>query len=151
LANCWNCDGAGGLELVREDLRISKRHTLTDEQWHGIKDLVPGTDGDPGRSGRNNRLCIEAVVYVLKTGVPWRHLQERFGNWNSVWRRCDRWCENGIWKQIVKELSQPDLEEQQIDSISIKVHLPTIGGRRASNKKKTMQIVAEFLAVLAED
>jgi putative transposase len=129
---------------------MSKRHTLTDEQWDRIKDLVPGKDGDPGRSGASNRLFIDAVLYVLKTGVPWRDLPERFGNWNSVWRRFDRWCEKDIWKRIVKELSELDLEELQIDSTSIKVHLAAIGGRRKADEKKTMQIVAEVLAVLAE-
>ena len=129
---------------------MSKRHTLTDEQWDRIKDLVPGKDGDPGRSGASNRLFIDAVLYVLKTGVPWRDLPERFGNWNSVWRRFDRWSENGIWKRIVKELSELDLEELQIDSTSIKVHLAAIGGRRNADEQKTMQIVAEVLAVLAE-
>ena len=129
---------------------MSKRHALTDEQWDRIKDLVPGKDGDPGRSGSNNRLFIDAVLYVLKTGVPWRDLPERFGNWNSVWRRFDRWGENGIWKKIVKELSELDLEELQIDSTSIKVHLAAIGGRRKIDEKKRMQIVAEVLAVLAE-
>lgn len=129
---------------------MSKRHALTDEQWDRIKDLVPGKDGDPGRSGSNNRLFIDAVLYVLKTGVPWRDLPERFGNWNSVWRRFDRWGENGIWKKIVKELSELDLEELQLDSTSIKVHLAAIGGRRKIDEKKRMQIVAEVLAALAE-
>ena len=129
---------------------MSKRHALTDEQWARIKDLVPGKDGDPGRSGSNNRLFIDAVLFVLKTGVPWRDLPERFGNWNSVWRRFDRWSENGIWEKIVKALSELDLEELQIDSTSIKVHLAAIGGRRKADEKKRMQIVAEVLAVLAE-
>ena len=129
---------------------MSKRHALTDEQWDRIKGLVPGKDGDPGRSGSNNRLFIDAVLFVLKTGVPWRDLPERFGNWNSVWRRFDRWGKNGIWEKIVKELSELDLEELQIDSTSIKVHLAAIGGRRKADEKKRMQIVAEVLAALEE-
>ncbi|MEY3456916.1 MAG: hypothetical protein RL215_73 [Planctomycetota bacterium] len=127
---------------------MSKRHSLTDEQWDRIKNLVPGKDGDPGRSGRNNRLFIDAILYVVKTGVPWRDLPERFGKWSSVWRRFDRWCENGIWERIVKELSELDLEELPIDSTSIKVHLAAIGGRREADEKKTMQIVAAVLADL---
>lgn len=114
---------------------MSRPHALTDEQWDRIKDLVPGKNGDPGRSGSNKRLCIDAVLYVLKTGVPWRDLPERFGNRNSVWRRFDRWGENGIWKKIVKELSELNLAELQIDSTSIKVHLAAIGGRRKIDEK----------------
>lgn len=129
---------------------MAHRHALTDEQWDRIRGLVPGKDGDPGRSGKDNRLFVDAVLYVLKSGVPWRDLPERFGNWNSVWRRFDRWCENGIWEKIVKELSDLDLEELQLDSTSIKVHLAAIGGRREEEEKKKMPIVAEVWAVLAE-
>ena len=74
------------------------RHALTDEQWDRIKDLLPGKQGDSGRSGKDNRLFVDAVLFVAKTGIPWRDLPERFGKWNSVWRRFDRWCENGVWE-----------------------------------------------------
>ena len=130
---------------------MPQRHALMDDQWDRIKDLVPGKAGDRGRSGKNNRLFIDAVLYVLKTGVPWRDLPERFGNWNSVWRRFDRWCENNTWEMIVKELSELDLEELQLDSTSIKVHLAAIGGRREIDEKNQMPIVAEVWAALAED
>jgi len=75
-------------------------------------------------------------LYIAKTGTPWRDLPERFGNWNSLWRRFDRWCEKGIWEKIVKELGDPDLEELQLDSTSIKVHLAAVGGRREENEKR---------------
>ena len=128
---------------------MQRRHAITDEQWDRIRNLVPGKDGDPGRTGKNNRLFVDAVLYVLKTGAPWRDLPVRFGNWNSVWRRFDRWCENGIWEKIVNELSDLDLEEVQLDSTSIKVHLAAIGGRREADEKKKMLIVDEVWAVLA--
>lgn len=130
---------------------MSQRHALTDKQWDGIKDLVPGKPGDRGRSGKNNRLFIDAVLYVLKTGVPWRDLPDRFGNWNSVWRRFDRWCANGIWETIVKELCEYDLEEVQLDSTSIKLHLAAVGGHRELDEKRQMPIVAGVWAALAGD
>ncbi|RME13139.1 MAG: IS5 family transposase [Bacteroidetes bacterium] len=136
--------------MIKEDLRMSQRHALTDEQWNRIKDLVPGKPGDRGRSGENNRLFVDAVLYVLKTGVPWRDLPERFGNWNSVWRRFDRWCENGAWERIVKELCEYDFEEVQLDSTSIKVHLAAVGGRREGDEKKVMPIAAEVWGALGE-
>ena len=129
---------------------MSQRHALTDEQWDRIKGLVPGKVGDRGRTGKDNRLFVDAVLYVLKTGVPWRDLPERFGNWNSVWRRFDRWCENGIWETVVKELCGYDFEEVQLDSTSIKVHLAAVGGRRAEGEKNAMPIVAEVWDALAE-
>jgi transposase len=50
---------------------MARRHELSDEQWNAIKGLVPGKKGDPGRTGCNNRLFINAVLFVLKTGIPW--------------------------------------------------------------------------------
>lgn len=126
------------------------RHALTNEQWIRIKDLLPGKPGDPGRSGEDNRLFVDAVLYVAKTGAPWRDLPERFGNWNSIWRRFDRWCENGIWEAIVQELGPLDLEELQLDSTSIKVHLAAVGGRRAADEKKKRPTAVAVLAALAE-
>jgi putative transposase len=69
---------------------MRRRHELTAEQWAAIEPRIPGCFGDPGRSGTDNRLFLDAVLYVAKTGVPWRDLPERFGKWNTVWRRFDR-------------------------------------------------------------
>jgi transposase len=52
--------------------------------------LLPGKPGDPGRSGADNRLFLEAVLWIVRTGSPWRDLHESFGNWNSVFRRFRR-------------------------------------------------------------
>ncbi len=49
---------------------MARRHELSDVQWNAIKDLIPGKKSDPGRTGRNNRLFINAVLFVLKTGIP---------------------------------------------------------------------------------
>jgi transposase len=133
-----------------EDLTVLPRHALTDKQWEQIHRLLPGKRGDPGRSGEDNRLFVDAVLYIAKTGAPWRDLPERFGNWNSIWRRFDRWCKKGVWKSIAKELDDPDLEELQLDSTSIKVHLAAVGGRRGATQKKKMQTAVEVLAALAE-
>ena len=128
---------------------MPQRHSLTDEQWDRIKPLLPGKKGDPGRAARNNRLFVDAVLYVAKTGIPWRDLPERFGNWNSVWRRFDRWCDKGVWEAIARSLGEHDLAELQLDSTSIKVHLAAVGGRRQADEKKKRQTIAEVWAVLA--
>ncbi len=129
---------------------MSQRHSLTDEQWNRIKDFLPGKPGDFGRTGKDNRLFVDADLFVAKTGIPWRDLPQRFGNWNSIWRRFDRWCEKGIWESLACELGELDLEELQLDSTSIQVHLAAVGGRRQADEKKKMLTVAAVLAVLAE-
>ena len=115
---------------------MPKRHALTDVQWNRIKHLLPGKPGDPGRTAADHRLFVDAVLFVAKTGIPWRDLPERFGNWNSVWRRFDRWCERGMWQRLAAALGEPDLVELQLDSTSVKVPLAAVGGRREADERK---------------
>lgn len=115
---------------------MPSRHALTDDQWNRIKDLLPGKEGDPGRTAADNRLFVDAVLFVARTGIPWRDLPERFGKWNSVWKRFDRWCQRGVWEALAEQLGEPDLAELQLDSTSIKVHIAAVGGRRRADEKK---------------
>jgi transposase len=67
-----------------------RRHELTEEQWNAIKDLLPGKEGDPGVTAKDNRLFMNAIFFVAKTGIPWRDLPERFGHWHNVFQRFNR-------------------------------------------------------------
>jgi len=62
-----------------------KRTVLRDDQWERIKDLLPGKAGDCGVTASNNRLFVEAVLWIARTGSPWRDLPERFGHWHRVY------------------------------------------------------------------
>lgn len=121
---------------------MRRRHALTDEQWERIRDQVPGKAGDPGRTAEDNRLFIDAVLYVLKTGVPWEDLPERFGKPNSVWKRYDRWCEAGVWERVaaalgaIGVLDPAESDEVQLDSTSVKAHPTAATGRRMPAEKK---------------
>ncbi len=123
---------------------MRRRHELTDEQWERIRGHLPGQAGDPGATAADNRLFVNAVLYVLKTAIPWSDLPERFGKPNSVWKRYDRWCASGVWQRVAKALSHADLaegdapEELQLDSTSVKAHpIASTGRRLAGEKKKT--------------
>jgi transposase len=83
------------------------RHAIRDEDWDRIKDLLPGRAGQPGVTAKDNRLFVNAVLWIAKTGAPWRDLPERFGHWNSVWKRFDRWARKGLWRKIFKQLQDP--------------------------------------------
>ena len=116
---------------------MRRRHELTDAQWEKIQDLLPGKPGDPGRTATDNRLFVDAVIYVLKTGIPWDDLPARFGKPNTVWKRFDRWCGSGVWERIARALGEPDLEEVQLDSTSVKAHpVASTGPRRPAEKKR---------------
>src|SRR4051812_50122667 len=69
------------------------RDGIRDDQWDRIKDLLPGRIGHVGATARNNRLFIDAVLYRLRTGIPWRDLPERFGDFKNIHRRFSRWAE----------------------------------------------------------
>jgi transposase len=106
------------------------RTVLSDARWDRIAPVLPGKDGDPGRSGTDNRLFVEAVLWVARTGAPWRDLPSAFGNWNSVFRRFRRWAEKGVFDLIFKALSgDPDFEYVMIDGTIIRVHQHGTGAK----------------------
>jgi transposase len=106
------------------------RLVLKDEQWERIAPLLPGKAGDPGRSGSDNRLFVEAVLWMVRTGAPWRDLPEMFGNWNSVFRRFRRWVQTSVFEHVFQALSgDPDFEYALIDGTIIRVHQHGTGAK----------------------
>jgi transposase len=106
---------------------MMRRHEITDEHWGRIKDLLPGQPGDPGVTAKDNRLFVNAVLWIAKTGAPWRDLPERFGLWGSAWKRFDRWAKKGVWKRVFEALQDPDLEWMIIDSTVVRAHQHAAG------------------------
>ena len=99
------------------------RTILTDAQWERIAPLLPGKKGDPGRSGDDNRLSLEGILWIVRTGAPWRDLPDVFGNWFTVWKRFRRWAIKGVFEKVFKALSgEPDMEYALIDGTIVKVH-----------------------------
>src|SRR5215213_4006918 len=95
--------------------RTMHRHELTNDQWMRIESLLPGRPGQHGGVGRDNRLFVNAIFYIAKTGVPWRDLPDRFGKWDTVYQRFRRWCERGVWQRVLAAVQDPDLEWFLID------------------------------------
>ena len=119
---------------------MARRHELSEEQWQRLAPLLPGKAGDPGRTGEDNRRFVNAVLFVLKTGIPWSDLPERYGKSNSVWKRFDRWCAKGTWETVFRELGEEELieelEEVHLDSSTVKAHQVASTGRREPDEKK---------------
>ena len=72
------------------------RTVLSNAQWERIAPELPGKIGDPGRSGDDNRLFVEGVLWVARTGAPWRDLPDEFGKWYTVYTRFWRWAQKGV-------------------------------------------------------
>lgn len=106
------------------------RTVLTDVQWERIAPLIPGKKGDPGRSGEDNRRFVEGVLWMVRTGAPWRDLPEYFGKWFSVWKRFRRWALKGVFEKLFEALSgEPDFEYALIDGTIVKVHRHATGAK----------------------
>ena len=106
------------------------RSVLSDAQWARVAPLLPGKVGDPGRSGADNRRFLEAVLWIVRTGAPWRDLPPELGNWNSVWRRFARWAERGVWERLFAALADdPDFEYVIVDATIVRAHQHSAGAK----------------------
>ena len=103
---------------------------IRDDQWDRIKDMLPSRAGHVGVTARNNRLFIDAVLYRYRTGIPWRDLPEKYGDFRNVHRRFSRWAKKGIWAKLLSVLTQEaDTEYVMIDSTVVRAHQHSAGGR----------------------
>ncbi|MDH2348127.1 MULTISPECIES: IS5 family transposase [unclassified Bradyrhizobium] len=99
------------------------RFVLTDAQWAKMEPHCLGKPGDPGRSGKDNRLFVEAVLWIARTGSPWRDLPAMFGHWNSTFTRFRDWVKADVWKRLFEAISDdPDMEYAMVDATIVKVH-----------------------------
>lgn len=124
-----------------------RRYALRDDQWEGIETLLPGQEGQPGATARDNRRFVEAVLYRYRAGIPWRDLPERFGDFRVVHLRHSRWSKSGVWERIFKSLAQDaDNEYAMIDSTIVRAHQHSAGAKKGGLKKlktKPSDAVAE--------
>lgn len=120
-----------------------RRYEITDEQFERLAPLLSGKPGDPGRNARDNRLFINAVLWIARTGAPWPDLPERFGNYDSVYQRFNRWAKKGRWQTIFEALQDPDLEWLMIDSSVVRAHASAAGQKKAMPKQKPSDAHAE--------
>jgi len=114
------------------------RRELTDAQWRRIERLVPGKEGDKGRHGEDNRLFVDAVLWINRAGAPWRDLPKEFGNWNSVFQRFRRWAKKGVWERIFNALvDNPDFEYLIIDSTIVRAHQHAAGAKGGAKLRRS--------------
>ena len=113
-----------------------RRYEISDEDYRRIEHLLPGKAADPGRTAKDNRRFINAVLWIARTGAPWPDLPERFGKHNSVFQRFNRWSKNGTWQRIFEHLQDPDLEWLMLDSTTVRAHQHAAGQKKAPPKPR---------------
>ncbi len=89
------------------------RHRLTDEQWSLILDLFEDRK-ETGRPPRDRRTMIDAILWILNTGAPWRDLPDVFGPWRTVWGVFDKWNDDGTLDQVLDRLRNTDAIDEQL-------------------------------------
>ena len=100
---------------------MAKRYELNDQQWARIAEMLPGKKSDPGRTAKDNRLFVNGVLWVLRSGAQWDELPERYGKHKSVHKRFARWAKKGVWERIFAELiDDPKNEYVMLDATLVR-------------------------------
>ena len=118
-------------------LGVMDRLVLSDVAWERMAPLIIGRPDQKGSTGRDNRMFVEGVLWIVRTGSPWRDLPEAFGDWNSVFRRFSRWSIKGVWYRMFEAMSDdPDFEYLIIDSTIVRAHQHAAGAKKGGLKIK---------------
>jgi len=121
------------------------RGDLTDEEWEVIGALLPTERGRACRPAQDNRRFLNGMLYVLRTGIPWRDMHERYGKWNSVYVRFRRWAEQGVWDALLQTLVDLGLTDDwshMIDSTTARAHAQAAGGKGGRIRRALVEAAA---------
>ena len=117
------------------------RRELRDDQWERIAVFLPGKATDRGVTAKDNRLFVDAVLWIARSGSHWRELPEVFGNWNSVFTRYNRWAKKGVWERVFQALSgDPDFEYVLMDSTIVRAHQHSAGAKGGMRRRKPLVV-----------
>ena len=108
----------------------AERFVLSGAVWNKMAPHLPGKATDRGVTAKDNRLFMEALLWRVRTGSPWRDLPSDFGNWNSTFQRFRRWAKQGVFERLFEVLSEePDFEYALIDGTIVSVHQKASGAK----------------------
>jgi len=112
------------------------RKMLRNDQWERIEHLLPGKASDRGVTAKDNRLFVEAVLWVARTGSPWRDLPPQLGDWHNVYTRFSRWGKTGVWQRVIEAVSMDtDLQALMLDSTIVRAHQHAAGAQKKKVRK----------------
>jgi transposase len=106
-------------------------YELSEGQWHRIQDLLPGRKESVGRTAVDNRVFVNGVLWVLRSGARWSDLPEHYGKYKSVHKRLARCTTSGVWEQVFRPLVRDANNEYlMIDSTIVRAHQQAATGRK---------------------
>ena len=113
-----------------------RRGELTDEQWEKLRPLLPPQKPKRGRPAEDHRRILNGILWILRTGAPWRDLPERYGPHGTVSSRFYRWRQAGIWQGILEALQsladasgELNWEVHSVDGTIIRAHQHAAGAK----------------------
>jgi transposase len=118
---------------------VNRRFEITDEEWDRLAPLLPAMTPKRGGRWRDHRQVLNGILFRVRSGVPWRDLPERYGPWETVYKRFARWQADGTWARIQASLhTQADgageLDwDAQIDSSVVRAHQHAAGARKGGS------------------
>jgi transposase len=122
---------------------------LTEARWERLRPLLPPQKPRTGRPARDHRTVLNCILWVLRTGCPWRALPERYGSWKTVSSRFYRWARAGIWNRVLAALQrQADVEGRLdwslhfVDSTVVRAHQHAAGAKGGTRKLRPWGVVA---------
>lgn len=122
---------------------MTRRHELTDEQWARLEPLLPPQQASTGRPAADHRRIINGILWILRTGAPWRDLPERYGSWSTVYSRFQRWRKAGIWDRLLAAVQQAadasgelDWEVHYVDGAIVRAHQHAAGAKKGARRRK---------------
>ena len=117
-------------------LWMRKRFELSDETWASIAPHLPPERGRKARPAIDNRRMVNGVLWVLRTGAPWRDLPDHYPTWKSVYTRFSRWSAQGIWQRVLLELTKNAATEgYPIDGTIVRAHQDAHGARKGGLRR----------------
>lgn len=117
----------------------SDHHDISDRQWALLAPHLPGQKGVHGGVAQDNRRFINAVLWILRTGSPWRSLPPEYGDWKGTHRRFSRWRDKGIWEKLLEVfMADPAYEWMMIDPVFVKMHLLQVEGAKGEVREMSV-------------
>lgn len=114
---------------------------MDERQWGRLRPLLPPQRPHVGRPALDHRTMLNGILWVLRTGSPWRDVPERYGHWTSVYSRFKRWTRAGVWERVLQQLqaeAQADGEFDwtlhHMDGSVIRAHQHAAGARGTPQK-----------------
>ena len=122
----YTSKGRQRTQLIPVVDEIMVNRVISDFQWRRVEHLLPGKPTDPGQSAADNRLFLEAVLWISVTESPWRQLPQQLGRWDTVYLRYSRWRKTGVWDRLLEAFRDaPDLREPLLQLLDVRTRTMT--------------------------